>query len=563
MDRNKTNFFAEEAEINIGRSTWEDEFEHITTFNTGDLVPFYVNTDVLPAYTIKNTTGVLLRLMTPKYPTMGTLYCDTYYFAVPWWTVWDNAKKFFGENEDGAWAQTEEITIPKYHAKTPVAHDDIMSYMGIPQGYSNETGTANIPINDLGRRAYYRAYNFWFRNQNLIAPIKYSTGDETFYADSTIEKPTSTSGPAKILKSAKYYDYFRAALPEPQKGSAVQVPLGDTAQVRIMGNSQTVQLKVGKTAEDAGNLGSWRQSADVGLTTGNVNKLMNQGANVTGNIYFSTQSGQAGLYGIADLTSATAATINALRLAFATQRILEKDARFGTRYNEIIRGHFGVDSPNASLHVPEYLGGSHFIISIDQVLQTSSTDSTSPLGETGAVSQTLNFNDDFTKSFTEHTILLGLITVRQEHIYQQGVARMWTRQRRLDLYWPSLAHIGNQPIYNYEIYALNSNDTIQNGVFGYKEAWSEYRHTPSRISGMVSSLYTGSNSNLDEWTYADIYSSQPTLSQAWNDETKDFVDRTILIQSETADQWIADISVHQRVTAAMPIHSIPGLIDHF
>lgn len=261
---------------------------------------------------------------------------------------------------------------------------------------------------------------------------------------------------------------------------------------------------------------------------------------------------------IADLTAATAATVNALRLAFATQRILEKDARFGTRYNEIIRGQFGVTSPNASLHVPEYLGGNRIPINIETVLQNSSTDTTSPLGQTGAFSVSFDINEDFTKSFDEHCVLIGLCCIRADHTYQQGLARMWTRRKRLDYYYPSLAHIGNQPIYNYEIYAQGT--ATDNEVFGYKEAWAEYKYKPNRISGELLSTYA---QPLDAWHYGDKYDSLPVLSQNWIEEPLDFVDRTLLVQSSEANQFIADIEIKQEVAAPMPVHSIPGLIDHY
>lgn len=546
MNRNTINLFEEEATIETNRSHWSEEWTHKTSLNNGDLIPIAATSDILPGTTIKNRTSVLIRMSTPKYPTMDTLEADTYWFWVPWWHIWKNSKAFFGENEKGAWTITAEYSIPKIQiSNTAVDTHSIITYMGIPQGLKNFT------VNALNVRAYCRIYNYWFRDQNLIAPLNYSDGDETV----TYTTNSAIVG-GKVCKVAKFHDYFTSALPEPQKSpqGAVGIPIGTEAPVRIYGTGKPVYIDI-----NGGNRNTWRQNADSGIV--NTHRLQWNGTLAEGNVSFSNSTvgeGGVGLRGVADLTNATAATINALRLAFATQRIFEKDARYGTRYNEVIRGHFGVTSPNASLHVPEYLGGSHFFINVETVLQNSSTNAESPLGETGAFSVTFDTNDDFTKSFTEHGCLIGLICVRARHTYQQGVARQWTRTSRLDLYWPSFAHIGNQPIYNSEIYATGT--AKDNEVFGYKEAWAEYKYTPSIVSGMLSSLYSKS---LDSWHYADKYDSLPTLSQKWIEEPTEFVDRTLLVQSKVTDQFIADIAIEREVSAVMPLHSTPGLIDHF
>lgn len=546
MNRNTTNFFAEEATIDIQRSMWTTSENHKTTFNTGDLIPFYVNTDILPGMTLKTTTAVLIRMSTPIYPIMDNLYLDTYYFKVPIWTIWDNWKAFNGENENGAWTQTTEYEVPMFQTNSSktVAVNDINCYMGIP------LGVENLSFNQFGVRAYCRIYNFWFRDQNLIAPVQYPTGDDTIQCDTT----TITGG--KLLKAAKFHDYFTSLLPEPQKGAAVATPLGTTAPV--IGNNIGLGLtdgtsNVSPAYNNVGLLGNGtsKYGLAVGSTSSGGTYIANDKV-----IGVTTDPAKSGL--IADLTDATAATINALRLAFATQRILEKDARFGTRYNEIIRGQFGVTSPNASLHVPEYLGGNRIPINIETVLQNSATSSESPLGETGAFSVSFDINEDFTKSFDEHCVILGIAVVRAEHTYQQGLARMWTRQRRLDYYWPSLAHIGNQPVYNYEIYAQGTAE--DNEVFGYKEAWAEYKYRPNRISGELLSTYAQS---LDAWHFGDDYDSLPVLSQEWIEEPYQFVDRTLAVQSSEQNQFIADFEIKQEVAAPMPVHCIPGLIDHF
>ena len=450
--------------------------------------------------------------------------------------------------------------------------------MGIP------IGVAGLEFNQLAVRAYIRTYNFWFRDQNLIAPVKYNEGDDTINCDDT----TATGG--KLLKVAKFHDYFTSALPAPQKGDAVTMPLGGMAEIKgtsttfdipVRGNGMSIGLVTNNTkgygmmttrGSDSPHIltgqstyyGKPAGTTVTGAGTGDIAPLENgvglapdwnySGivATTTGN----TLASSSGLY--ADLTTATAATINAIRLAFATQRILEKNARFGTRYNEIIRGQFGVNSPNASLHIPEYLGGKRIPINIQQVLQNGATDAQSPLGHTGAFSLTVDSDVDFTKSFDEHCVLLGVCCIRAEHTYQQGIARMWSRKRNLDLYSPSLAHLGNMPIYNREISAQGT--AVDNEVFGYKEAWAEYKYKPNRISGELLSTYVKS---LDAWHYGDKYNSLPVLSQQWIEEPYEFIDRTLAVPAATADQFIMDCYIEQDVYAPMPVHCTPGLIDHY
>lgn len=575
MSRNEQ-FFNVEPTIDIQRSGWTTQHTHKTTFNAGDLVPFFVDTDILPGMTIKQRSTFLIRTQTPLYPTMDNMYFDYYYFKVPYWTIWPNCKKFFGENEDGAWANTTEYEVPMFKTTTTrkVGVKDINCYMGIP------INIPNIEFNQLGVRAYIRAYNFWFRDQNLIAPVKYNEGDDTINCDDT----TATGG--KLLKVAKFHDYFTSALPAPQKGDAVSMPIGTTAEIKgtstafnmpVIGNGKSLGLTdnnknygiMGRNVSgvqgfvfattNANGKSNGTSTTDTGTANANLvlgvtNNKNNSGliATTTGN----TIASSGGLY--ADLTTATAATINAMRLAFATQRILEKNARFGTRYNEIIRGQFGVNSPNASLHIPEYMGGKRVPINITQVLQNGATDAQSPLGHTGAFSLTVDSDVDFTKSFDEHCVLLGVCCIRAEHTYQQGIARMWSRKRNLDLYSPSLAHLGNMPIYNREIFAQGK--ATDNEVFGYKEAWAEYKYKPNRISGELLSTYTKS---LDAWHYGDKYNSLPVLSQQWIEEPYEFIDRTLAVPAATADQFIMDCYIEQDVYAPMPVHCTPGLIDHY
>lgn len=536
MDRNTEDAYGVIDTIESPRSSWERNFNHKTSFNAGYLIPFYINMDIIPGTTIKNSTSIVCRMSTPMFPTMDNLYLDLYYFKCSKFWYWEHWRAMMGENELGAWAQEVEYTEPKITttAARPSTVNDMMTYIGVPMG------VANLKYSKIAVNAYIDIWNQWFRDQNLQAPIIIDKTDANLTVDNTINTGCG------LLPVQKYHDYFTSCLPEPQKGTAVSTPLGGTAPV--VGNGSDLHFVTSGGATQT--VGHNVQNA----AGSNFNLYLN--GQSKSNLCLSPDSSNSGL--IADLTQATAATINALRLAFATQRILEKDARFGTRYREILRGHFGVTASDESLLTPEYLGGKRIPINIETVLQNSSTDTESPLGQTGAFSVTSDFNEDFTKSFTKDDILIGLLCVRADHTYQQGLPRQFTRERRLDRYWPSLAHIGNQPVYNYEIYAQGTAE--DNEVFGYKEAWQEYMYHNNRISGELLSTYTQS---LDAWHYGDDYDSLPVLSDEWIREPQKFIDRTLAVQSNTSHQFIADILVKQHVSAPIPLNRVPGLIDHF
>lgn len=548
-DRN-SQFFEVEDSINILRSQLPTQtFNHKTSFNMGELIPFFVDSDIIPGMTIKNTTAILLRMSTLKTPIMDNIYADTYYFKVPIQWIDPNWKALMGENENGAWEVQTLYTTPKIKftgtTNGTVTNNSILGYMGIPIGFGGDADNT-MKIIQYPVRAYCRIYNYWFRDQNAIAPVAYPTDSDDIVFDST---DTTTGG--RLLKAAKFHDYFTSALPEPQKGDPITLPLGTSAPV--YGTGSQLNFKSSITSDT--NTYQLAIDPSIGSGTTRTAKIYNSSSSFPDNVSslrLATKQENITNGLLVDLTQATAATINALRLAFATQQILEADARYGSMYQNVIRGSFGVISSNESLHIPEYLGGKRFPVNIETVLNTA--EGTNALGNTGAYSVSFDVNEDFTKSFTEHCVIIGILVVRQNHTYQQGIARMWTRSERLDYYFPQLAHIGNQPIYNYELYAQGTSQ--DNQVYGFKEAWAEYKYKPSIISGMMSSNYT---EPLDSWHLGDDYSSLPVYGQQFIEETKDYLDRALDVTSEVADQFIADIEVTREITAPMPVHCTPGM----
>lgn len=553
MNRNtEAHFAANPTNIDMPRSKFDRSTTHKTTMNAGDLVPIYVD-EVLPGDTLEMDISSIIRMSTPIYPVMDNAFVDVYFFAVPNRLVWEHWREFMGQNNTTFWEQPIEYTIPQVTAPSGGwAKGTIADYMGIP------TKVGGISISSLFFRAYGLIWNEWFRDENLKTPCMISTDETTQTGSNGTNYVTDVQNGGMPAKVAKYHDYFTSALPEPQKGPAVLLPLGgDVPVITKAGN----------------NLGLNEQLLQFGTMEGRTISAGNHNLN----IYSADDTGQSGYLQayqtrqsdsrdlaaltpknlFASTSAATAATINQLRQAFAIQRMYEKDARGGTRYIEVIKTHFGVTSPDSRQQRPEYLGGLRTPINMDQVVQTSSTDSASPQGNTGAYSLTSISRSLFTKSFTEHEIIIGLACIRTDLTYQQGIERMFSRKGRFDFYWPTLANIGEQAILNKEIYAQGT--TQDEEAFGYQEAWAEYRYKPARVSGAMRSNY---DQPLDSWHYAQYYTALPTLSSTWIDQGRAEVNRTIAVQDQLEDQFIADFYFNCQMARPMPVYSIPGLIDH-
>ena len=572
MNRNSNSRFAQAPQVDIQRSTFDRSSGHKTTFNAGKLVPIYVD-EVLPGDTFEMKTSAIIRGSTPIFPVMDNANLDIYFFFVPNRLVWDHWKEFNGENTTSKWEQTVEYSIPQMAPPLSTETEPtagwekgtLADYMGIPTQVGPGASQTNpeYTVNHLPFRAYCLIWNEWFRDQNLQDPVLIDKGDSQTNGrhlipegnSITFENQAALQG-ANLLPVNKYFDYFTGALPEPQRGPDVLLPLGNTAPV-ITTNSDVKGITDSAPGLRFKSNTPINSQANLAVTPGGygTGNLVHTTANVdliNGNMI------PANLY--ADLENATAATINELRLAFQLQKLYERDARGGTRYIEIIKSHFGVTSPDARLQRPEYLGGERIPINIDQVIQTSGTmEGTTPQGNTGAYSLTGNQGSYFKHSFVEHGYVLGLACVRTEHTYQQGLEKIWNRKNRFDFYWPALANIGEQAILNKEIY-LQASKATNEEAFGYQEAWAEYRYKPSRVSSAFrSNIETGS---LDAWHYADYYDKLPKLSAEWVQETYKNVDRTLAVQSTLEDQYIADFWFKCKCTRPMPIYSIPGLIDH-
>lgn len=536
MNRNSEQHYAQVPHAEIRRAKFQRDFNLLTTMNEGDLVPIYLD-EVLPADTFKINLNALVRMATPLYPVMDNAYMDFYFFFIPARLLWKHFQNLMGQNDSTFWAEPTEYTTPVTTAPAGGWKvGTLADYFGIP------TGIEGLKVNSLPFRAYAKVWNEWFRDENLQQPVTQSMDDTTTAGVNTGTNLSDAEAGGLPLKVCKYKDYFTSCLPSPQKSAEpVTIPMLGNAPVRLYSDFAYKDLKAGDvefavSPQKRGGL-SWREENKTLTMLG-----LDNAGDVT--------DGFPG----ADLSAVTGATINELRQAIAVQHIFERDARTGTRYKEILKGAWGVTSPDARLDRSEYIGGHRMPINVNQVIQTSSTDSTSPQGNTGAYSMTTLSRNMCTYSATEHGFVLGLAAIRVDHSYQQGLSRLWTRSTRFSYYDPMLANLGEQAVLNQEIYAQGTAKDEE--VFGYQEAWADYRYRTNMVTSEMRSTYA---QTLDAWHYADKYDNLPTLSNTWIKEGTENIDRTLAVQSSNSHQFICNFYYSQSWTRPMPIYSIPGI----
>lgn len=517
------NRFLEEPQVAVGRSQFDRSHMLKTSFDASYLYPILVD-EVLPGDTFTCRLNGFCRITHPlEAPMIDNIALETFFFFVPNRLIWDNWKYFMGEH-DAAGAQDTDYTIPVFTGGSPVSHDsggyssvNLAAHLGLPDG----ADPASTSFSVLPFRAYTLIYNEWFRDQNLIGEVTLATGDTG-----------GSLGAFALQKSAKKHDYFTSCLPYLQKGTAETITFSDTLYVRAPGDHGDYISIYSDTQGDDQRLDTAAAQVDISATDGDP---------LTEGLYV-------------DMSGLTGVTINDLRYSVAIQRLLERDARGGTRYVELIKSHFGVTSPDFRLQRPEFLGGGKDWINVNPVSASAYT-ATDPMGTVKGYGTGIIQGHGWAKSFTEHGYIIGIIRARADLTYFQGLERMWSRSTRYDFYLPALAHLGEQPVYKKELFVTNDGATTDDTVFGYQERWAEYRYKPSRIAGVLS---PDAASSLSYWHLAEDFASAPSLNQTFIEDNTP-MDRVTTVDTES--HFLADIFFTYKCARPIPVHSIPSLMD--
>ena len=553
MNRNNERHFNQIPEMKASRTRFNRDQTILTTFDSGKLIPFYVD-EVLPGDTFNVNTSAIIRMTTPKYPVMDDAFIDFYYFYCPNRILWDDFKYFMGEVEDTPWMPKKTYQVPKIVIngtadKGLPDQGSVLDYMGVPTKVKGE-----FTLNALPVRAYVKIWNEFFRDENVdnAAIVETSSKDLTYEesTESGMQKALNDAiNGASLLPVNKFHDYFTSCLPYPQRGPEVALPMEGNAPVNAYSSyplSKENETDLTITKFRTNEASQSQNTLNLLVSASGTSPVQMQGERIT-------SKGNNAFLG-ADLSDVTAVTINNLRKAVAVQQYYETLARGGSRYREQVQALWDVVISDKTVQVPEYLGGGRYHVNMNQIVQTSGQQSNTdtPIGETGAMSVTPVNESSFTKSFEEHGFVIGVCCVRHNHSYQQGLERFWSRQDRLDYYVPQFANIGEQPVKKKEI--MLTGKASDEETFGYQEAWADYRMKPNRVSGKMRSNATGT---LDFWHYADNYETVPTLSQEWMTEGKEEIARTLIVQNEP--QFFGAIQVANKTTRRMPLYSVPGL----
>lgn len=586
MNRNVESHFARVPSMRHQRSSFDRSFSHKTTFNFGEVVPIFCE-EVLPGDTFSVDTSKIVRLQTMLSPIFDNMFLDTYFFFVPNRLTWDHWKEFMGENTQSAWYPSVEYNIPTIGAPSGgFAVGTLADHMGLPVNVDWSKDDLNAPI-QLPFRAYALICNDFFRDQNLQDPLVVATGDASVDGSNGSGLGSVELG-GKPFIAAKYHDFFTSCLPQPEKGPAVSIPLPSydfsdvpvyagaihNKTVKADGGNYPAGLAIGRAGSLSDGVASpsfastldWANIASTPVwfsyepaTSGSLVEKNYPAGKVPGNsantMYPTNlwadlsgiQAGEGSLFGINDL-----------RLAVVTQMYYEALARGGSRYEEQIAQFFGVQNPDSRIQHPEYLGGNRISINVHEVTNTAQSEQDF-LGDLGAMSVTVDRHSDFTKSFTEHGFLIGVCVARYDHSYCQGIHKKWLRKSKFDFYNPLFARIGEQPVYDVELYA-DASSLSENTVFGYQEAWAQYRYAPNMATGL---MRPNVDSSFGHWSLTDNYAAKPTLSSNWIQEDKTNVDRALAVSSSLSDQLFADFYFNFRAVRCMPMYSVPGAIGQF
>lgn len=563
MNRNNERHFLQVPQMHTSRTRFNRDQTILTTFDSGKLIPFFVD-EVLPGDTFQIDTSAIIRMTTPKYPVMDDSFIDLYYFYCPNRILWDNFKQFMGEVNDKPWMPTKTYKVPQIQISTtnPDAmpyEKSILDYMGVPTKVVKNKDTT-VKINALPIRAYVKIWNEFFRDENVGNAAAEITDDtDVVYGD---QVPSGTENMETTLKEAyrggrclpvnRLHDYFSSCLPYPQRGPEVTIPMTGNAPLKL-GDENGRPDPILEKGDGPTMVVGTSQSQNVPGTLSYTGPGL---PNKKSMLFTGKKDGEIGAAGYlyTDLSTVTATTINELRNAIAVQQYYEAMARGGSRYREQVQALWNVTISDKTAQIPEYLGGGRYHVNMNQIVQTSGQQGQddTPIGETGAMSVTPINESSFTKSFEEHGFVIGVMCVRHNRTYQQGLERFWSRKDRLDYYVPQFANLGEQPVKKKEI--MLTGTATDEETFGYQEAWADYRMKPSRVSGLMRSNAIGP---LDFWHYADNYKAVPTLSQEWMAEGKSEIARTLIAQNE--DQFFGAIRVANKTTRCMPLYSVPGL----